>query len=165
MDESERTETDIPDDQPVSGPGLFPIVAVTGALLISGICASAWLRAQKPAAAAAPAIEAVPTANATPGSLAPNANPAVVTATTFDDPRNAPSQKGAVTLVAANQPNGSESSPRPRNANQKSVLGKKDAVDQLGLTRQTRLIVVGHECHSCRRLTAASRSIDLHTKL
>jgi len=131
MDESERTETDIPDDQPVSGSGLFPIIAVTGALLLSGICASAWIRAQKPAAAAAPAIDAVPTANATPGSLAPNANPAVVTATTFDDPRNLRSQKGAVTLVAANQPNGSESTPRPRNANQESVLGKRATVDQL----------------------------------
>ena len=51
------------------------------------------------------------------------------------------SQKGGVTLVAANQPalnqptlsqpSGIEPSPRPRNPNQESVLGKKDAVDQI----------------------------------
>ena len=121
---------DIPDDLPVSKHGLFPIVAVTGALLLSGLCA-AWIRGTKPATAAVPAIEGAAAANATPVSLTPNANPAVVTATSSDEPRNAPSRNGGVTLVAANQPNGNESSPRPRISNQESVLGEKDAVDQL----------------------------------
>lgn len=133
MDASERPETDIPDDLPVSGSGLFPIVAVIGTLLISAICASAWIRSQHPAtnAAAAHATDGVASATVAPVSLSSSANPAVVTASTSDEPRHGPSQRGGVTLVADNQSNSAESSPQVRNPNQESVLGKKDAVDRL----------------------------------
>jgi tetratricopeptide (TPR) repeat protein len=132
MNESERPETDIPDDLPVSNSGLLPIAALTGTLLLSAICASAWIRARYPPTAAAPhSIGGLASAAVAPISPSSSANPAVVPASTSDESRHALSRNEGVTQVAANQSNGTEPSPRPRNSNQESVLGKKGLVDQL----------------------------------